>query len=349
MNLRTALRGGTAAFLMLAATACESNSTGPDQELVEGEITLNGSAGWAYADLDAANPLVTVANPSTDSNWDIAVNATSVMLNGGAAGPGGVVGYCICANESATDAQVMAFTAQGELADFTSVTSAAIPTDSTKWARESLTPVVTGWWSYNSSSHVVSADPSKVFYVRTAEGTAWAKLHVTALTGATQAHAGTVTVEYALQTATNGPFGATKTATVNVANGKQYFDLTTGTVSSAATDWDLAFEGYAIKVNGGASGSGQAGAVAAGTTFELATNASAVPAATFRGDTYAGVFAAHPWYRYNLDGTSHQIYPVFNVYLLKRGSTVYKVQITSYYGPAGETRRITLRYAQLEG
>ncbi|HEX2202039.1 MAG TPA: HmuY family protein [Longimicrobium sp.] len=343
------LLSGTLAALFLLA-ACDGSPTGGDgagePEVLT--VTLDGSAGWAYADLDAASPAIAVPNPGASTAWDLAVNATSVMLNGGEAGPGGVVGWCLCQNASATNAQVMAFTADGNLAAFTAATAAAAPADAAAWRADSLAPAIGGWWTYDPATHVVAADPSKVFLVRTAGGTAFAKLRVVALADAQRAHAGKVTFEYAVQPSAAAPLGETKRATVDVSGGRVYFDLAAGAVGTASA-WDLAFEGYGIRVNGGASGGGQAGAVAASEAFDAITDAAAPPATVFKGDSYGGIFKTRPWYRYNLTGSDHQVWPTFDVYFLKRGATMYKVQLTSYYGPAGETRRITLRYAKIAG
>lgn len=334
---------------LLVTSACDTPTGGDDDDTPQFlTVTLDGSAGWAYADLDAASPAMTVANPGTNADWDIAVNATNVMLNGGQAGPGGVLGWCLCQNESATNEQVQAFTAEGSLAAFTAVTATVAPADPAAWRVDSLTSAIAGWWSYNPATHVVAADPSKAWYVRTAGGTAFAKLRVVALADAQRAHAGKVTLEYAVQPSAGAPLGATRQTVVDVSGGRVYFDLSAGAVSTAA-QWDIALEGYDIRVNGGASGSGQAAAVAATESFAAITNAASPPASVFRGDSYGGVFKARPWYRYNLTGTDHQIWPTFNVYLLRRGERMYKVQLTSYYGPAGETRRITLRYARIAG
>jgi hypothetical protein len=350
LNRMLKMNRSTAALTsLLLLAACDGSPTATGDENPEVlTVTLDGSAGWAYADLDAASPAVTVTNPGQNTAWDIAVNATSVMLNGGQAGPGGVLGWCLCQNSAATDAQVQAFTAEASLAAFTAATAALAPTDASQWRPDSLASAITGWWSYNSATRVVAAVPAKVWYVRTAEGTGYAKLRVAALADAQRAHAGKVTLEYAVQTSAGAPLGPVKQATVDVSGGRVYFDLLTGAVSTAA-DWDLALEGYDIRVNGGASGGGQAGAVAATEPFEAITNAASPPATVFRGDSYGGVFKAHPWYRYNVTGSDHQVWPTFDVYLLRRGDTMYKVQLTSYYGPAGETRRITLRYARIAG
>ena len=75
-----------------------------------------------------------------------------------------------------------------------------------------------------------------------------------------------------------------------------------------------------------------------------------MPSQVYKSDTYAGVFGAKPWYRYNLDGVSHQLSPTFNVYLIRIGAEVYKVQLTSYYNPSnGDARHISFRYAKIAG
>lgn len=50
--------------------------------------------------------------------------------------------------------------------------------------------------------------------------------------------------------------GAVKTATVDARSGWVYFDLAAGAVSSQAGTWQIAFNRYNIKLNGGESGSG---------------------------------------------------------------------------------------------
>ena len=82
--------------------------------------------------------------------------------------------------------------------------------------------------------------------------------------------------------------------------------------------------------------------------WESITTAWVGVAAAYATDVYGGVFRTSPWHRYNLLG-DHRISPVYNVYLVRRGAVVYKVQVTNYYGPAGETRRISFRYEQIAG
>jgi len=335
--------------LALAATAgCSESAIGPT-EPEAGTLMVDASTGWTFVRLgDTATP-VTVTDPGTSTAWDVAFFGTSVMLNGGAAGPGGVTGHCLCQNRGVSDAQVLAMSPGSELVDFEAVTSAQVPSAEDAWVSDALTPAIAGWYAYNLQTHQVAADPSKAWKVRLAEATSpgYAKLHVVGIEGGSQARAGRVTIEYAVQTAAGAPFGATKTAVLDGTNGRVYFDFARGTVTDA-NDWDIALDGWAIRINGGASGPGRAGAVLAGESFATMTDAGDAPAQIYKGDVYGGVFDANRWYRYNLTG-SHDITPTFDVYLVRRGGVVYKVQLIGYYDPAGESRRITFRYAKIAG
>jgi hypothetical protein len=185
---------GLAVAVSLAAGCSGENGTdGPPQGATYDSITVDASAGWAAVRFGDPAVQVAVSDLASSDAWDIAFNATSVMLNGGDAGPGEVSGYCVCQNAAATDEALTNMTPASELADFLSVTSAQVPSDA---------------------------------------------------------------------------------------------------------------------------------------------------------DAFGEVFAASKWYRYNLEG-EHQIWPTYDVYLIRRGGVVYKVQITGYYSATGAARHITFRYAPL--
>jgi len=139
---------------------------------------------------------------------------------------------------------------------------------------------------------------------------------------------------------------------VTVAAGTpSYLDLSAGGPGTVAS-WDVGFQGWDILSNGGVSGSGSVkGVVDVATDFALidVPYAQTVPPQAYRGDLFSGAFALEPWYRYNITGSDNQIWPVFNVYLVRRGTAVYKVQLTGYYSAAGAPRNITIRYGQLAG
>ena len=336
-----------AGFLTLALAACDSDRiTDPPAPTDDRTITIDASSGWAFIALGDQARKVTVDDPATSTEWDMAFFATSVMLNGGDAGPGGVVAYCVCENADLTDQQVGELTAEDALAAFEAVTADHIPTDASAWETDALVPALQGWYTYDFQTHTVTPKPSRVWKLRLANGQSYAKLHVTGIEGATQASMGRVTIEYAVQPAKGAAMGEPQTATVEVPAGAHvYFSLTRGEVSDAS-DWDLLFEGWTIRLNGGVSGGGAAGAVVVDEPFDGITDASDM-GTLYQADRYGGAFAAHPWYRYNITGTDHQIWPTYDVYLVKRGSTVYKVQLISYYDQSGKSRQVTMRYARL--
>jgi hypothetical protein len=129
--------------------------------------------------------------------------------------------------------------------------------------------------------------------------------------------------------------------------------------ATASTEWDIGFSTTSVAINGGTAGP------AGMTAYCICQNASKTNeqflAATAEGEKAdfdavtsvpasavfsADVFANQRWYRYNLAG-DNRVTPTFDVYLLKRGTTVYKVQITNYYGPTGAPRQISFRFERI--
>ena len=330
------------AALALLATACSSDDVTAPPPPPEGSFTLDATQRWNYVSL--ADSAVVTPSPSANQSagWDIAFFATNATLNGGEAGPGGVTGFCICQNASASDAEVLAMTPESELADFESVTS--VPAGAT-FAPDALTPAMTGWFTAPGAAAV--ANPARVFLVRLADSVGYAKVHVTGISGATAASPGQVTLEYAVQASPTAALGTSRTLTVDVASGAKSIDLEAGAVTTSATDWDLRLDGFAIRVNGGISGPGKGGAALATESYAEITTAKTQDQA-YQIDRYAGVFGTNRYYRYNIAG-DNRISPTFDVYLIKRGSAVYKLQVISYYNAAGQPRHITFRYKQIAG
>jgi hypothetical protein len=331
--------------LTLALNACDETTLEPDPDPDPefSELTVDASAGWAFVNLDDEQA-VTVTDPSTSDVWDIGFFATSVMLNGGSAGPGDIQGYCLCQNDGASDADIMAMTAEAELEDFDSVDETAVPADENDWQSEALDPVIQDWYSYNPQTHVVSPEPDAVYLLKL-RGDAYGVLHVIEIETPAMAHAGTVTIEFAVQPTAGDALGEPDTLVADLSSGRVYLDLVASAFGSDA-EWDLAVEGYTFMTNGGVSGDGGVGAVATSEAFDDVTSASGAPASVYAGDAFGGVFAEHAWYKYNLDG-DHTIFPTFDVYLLRSGASVWKLQILNYYDDAGESRRISFRYAHL--
>lgn len=336
-----------AAALVLVGCDDPENPVGPSDEPAAREVMLDATADFAFLSLGEGE--VSVTDAASSGDWDLAFFGTSSMVNGGDAGPAGVRAYCLCANADASDGEVIGMTPEAALDDFETVSAADAPTDPDAWVEDELAPVINGWFDYDMESHTVSANPDAAWKLRGRDGDApvFARFRMVKLKGASRSDAGQVTFEVATQPA-GEEIGETETFTVDLSNGAiAFFDLGSGDVGSEA-DWDLRMEGFTIRLNGGVSGDGRAGAIATGEPFEEIDDPASEHPRAFRQDAFSGVFAQNPWYRYNLEG-NHQIWPLYDVYLVQRGDALHKVQLIGYYNEAGDARHITVRHAPLEG
>ena len=337
-----------AGLALIAAAACSDSTTEPSPPAETSEVTVDALVAPAYVRLGDPTSGVSVSNPSSSTEWDLSFFATGVTVNGGAAGPGGVTAFCLCDNASASVSELQAMTPANMLAEFDAVAEANIPATSS-FTADALSPAVSGWVTGAAASAAVT--PNKSWIIRRSTGgVILGKFRVTGVSGATATSAGSVTVEYSIQPSSGAAFGAVSTRTLDLASGPVYLDLANGPVS-ATSAWDLRLSGYEIRTNGGVSGTGGVSALIDDTTpFAQITSeyASFAPAVAYRSDSYGGVFVTSPWYMYNITGTDNQIWPNFNVYLIRRGNDVFKVQITSYYNLAGAARHITVRSVQLQ-
>ena len=307
-------------------------------------MTVVAADGYAYASLANGETVAPTPEPSASSAWDLAFFATTVTVNGGQAGPAGIAAHCICQNQGASNPDVLAMTSASELADFEAVGAADIPSASSAWSTDVLTPAIDGW--VTGAGAEASLVDGKFWKLRLDDGESFSKLRIASIEDMTATHAGTATIEYAVQETETSAFGPLRTITIDLAAGPVSVDLNANAIVSAAS-WDVRVEGYTIRVNSGVSGAGQAGAASPEEGEDFATLGSAVIAEqAYLADRYAGVFGEHPWYRYNLTG-AHGVHPTFDVYLVRRGSSVFKLQLLNYYGPAGQARHITFRYEQI--
>jgi len=322
-------------------SACSGErATGPDPiDSSVREATIS-AASPAYVALADGPTALTLADPSMSAAWDIALSATTITTNVSA----GVQVACLCGNAAATNTEVAAMTAVNQLAAFTAVTAVNIPVD-TVFRPDVFSPALSGWYTGTGSAAV--AAPSQLLLLRRGTTTAtFVKARVVAITPTAAGGPSGVTLEFAVQPSAGAPFGTTQT--VALTNGDR-FNFTAGALGTA-TAWDLQLDGGSLRLNSGASGTGSTVGISFAipfTTLDAAT-AGQVQSTTFRRDGFASQFGVKPWYRYNVTGSDMQIWPTFNVYLVKRGTVVYKVQLTGYYNLAGEPRHITVRSARLQ-
>ncbi len=342
-RLRRLTRTLIAASIPLLAAACASDDVIAAPPASAGEFTVNATSSWVYVSLRDSSLVVPQPSASESGAWDIAFSATNVTLNGGAAGPGGVAGACLCQNLSASNHAVVGMTPANQEAAFDTVS--AVPAG-LAFTADAMTPAISGWYAGVGSAAV--ADSGKTFLVRLSDSLSFAKVRVRSLQNPTATSAGRVTLEYAVQSSATAAFGPVRTLEIDLTTpGARNVDLNTGTLTTAANEWDLRFDGFTVRVNGGVSGPAKAAAAAATAGF-AATTSAAVQANAFRTDVYAGVFGTNRFYRYNI-GNDNRISPTFDVYFVKRGAVVYKLQIVNYYNAVGQARHITFRYEQIAG
>lgn len=340
MTVRSRILPVFAASLLAAACATD-NVIGVDPGATQGSFTVNASTGWVYVSLADSGLVTPVPSAGESANWDLAFFATNVTTNGGQAGPGGVTAACICQNASASGEQVLAMSPESELPDFDAVTS--VPAG-TVFVSDVLTPAITGW--YTGSGATAVADTTKSWLVRLADSSSFALVRVRGINGASASNPGIVTLEYRMQSSSAASLGPAQTFDVLATGGIQRVDLNTGTLSSTPSAWDIAVDGFNIRVNTGISGPGKGGA-AANTQSFAATTTAVTAANAYRPDAYAGIFGTNRYFRYNIAG-DHRISPTFDVYLIRRGTRTYKLQITSYYSTTGQSRNISFRWAELD-
>ena len=337
-----------AAVAVLAACN-EDEITNPDNTTPTQTITTDSAGTWVFLRLDDEAQKVTVPTPTASTGWHMGFNGTSVMLNGGAAGPGGVSGYCICQNATATNEQIAAMTPATELADFEAVTAEDIPA-AEEFITDDLNPAIFGWYNGTpGTSATVNAGQTFLISQGSGGSRLLGKFHVLSIASPTATSPGTVTIEWGMQSTPGGAF-TIDTAVLATDTGVVHVDLNANAAASAS-DWDLKIDGWMIQLNSGASGTGTWKALSAeGTPFATITKefAAGPPEQTFKTDVFSGVFASNRWYKYNITGTDNQIWPTYNVYLLSIGAEVYKVQLISYYNTGGSSRFITVRYARIQ-
>jgi hypothetical protein len=114
----------------------------------------------------------------------------------------------------------------------------------------------------------------------------------------------------------------------------------------AQTDWDMAFEGFDVFTNGGASGSGMSSAF--GPIDSSAFASSTMPEIPFlTADATGGAF--QKWYLYS-GAPEHVLWSRFHVFGVKEGARTWKVQVVTYYGQrdgAPIAGLYHIRYAEL--
>ncbi|SHL70462.1 HmuY protein [Chitinophaga jiangningensis] len=155
MKVLNKLTGISAVALALFLTSCsKSDDNSKTQPVVELKTTTvtNLAADTAnkgsYTLYSLADNKVIANADSASSKWDIGFKATSIIINGGVSGPGKAVGQVV----------------NGVFNNLTEAPATGYVTDSTS----NLT--FKSWYSYNATTHIISAVPGKVLIIKTPGG-----------------------------------------------------------------------------------------------------------------------------------------------------------------------------------
>lgn len=356
-------RAGVSVIALAAITlaGCESDSSGPTIDSTPGEVVIDASSTttFTYFSLDQGRT-VSVTDPQTDQSWDLAFRRFEIRTNSGVAGTKGVLGYNLAAAAPPTVEQVLTRTADNQLQPFLAVTAAQIPADA-QFQPDDLGPDFTSWFRAVSTSLIV-ANPQAVWKVRLAGGRGYAVVRVDSIlvTGvASQPSLGYLRLSYRLQT--GGALGPEqKVGGAVPAGGEVYFNLTTGqatTTLPAGCDWDFkATSRVELQVNNVTGCNGGTFPVDVTQQFAALTRADDAPKYASYLSRVSGPIPVSfddpkgP-FLYNIKPNPNGpplFSPTFNIYLVKVGDRVYKLQVLDYYNPAdGRSGFPKLRYARI--
>jgi hypothetical protein len=308
------------------------DTVGPgDSDAVTYTLDATSTTDFAYFSFSAGEE-ITVTDPASDSNWDMAFRRYEVKLNGGASGSAGVGAL--------------------DLGDVSFDDLTAIPDSVTAdhYAVDAVSYVVEGWYGYNPETHQTPAT-LRPFVLKTNEGE-YVKFRILEVVPSGMNALGTLAVEY--EVAASGSFsGVNDTIAVTENEGADIFiDFSAGstiadTDKDTDTNWDLLFDGYTAMVNGGVSGPGSCGVYPIYEEESDYGSIADVPAdmgASYPADSFDSAMSS--WWSY--DGQNHTVNATNRIYLVNTGDLVYKVQILGYYEPdSGDAAHITFQYEEL--
>ena len=344
------------------------------------DLNASDDQKWVYFSFEKGTT-VEVTNPRTTDNWDIAFNRYNIRTNGGVSG----IGEAEVVNTNSKDfaavtkAPVEGYQKDKEVTEYGRPAPGQTQPSVTKVEKN---PVISGtvrvenskgWYNYNppkQGENTPHFDITKYVYVlKTAKGGKYVKIQLTGYTKSDQPDkSGFITFTYDFLTEKEAAKPVEKVAldfsgnqeqekSLDATRGWKYFSLKNGEVTPAKPEedltWDIAFNGYYVRLNGGTSGKGKAEVVKVeGTNFAEIVEA---PKAGFAKDAqgkmnqgsfpnFTKVDASFSQYMSGGFGTKTGIIgldpskdpkvftPTNYIYVLKTADGTYaKVQVTDYY------------------
>lgn len=337
------------AGLSLAACEDEADPTGPDGggEAAINQVVTSQPINGTSNDTLVAFSLTKNAVVQKNEDWDILLRRYEIRLNSSAtagAATKNVTAYSMDNNKTKTDAEVLALTVDNTLSAFDAVRASSIPADNL-FSTDRLTENKYGYLNLGGAPTV---NASNYWKVKTSTG-AFALVRVSAITLPGNALTAAV-VESRLQT--GNTLGAVQTLTVTFAGAASINLATNSVVAANGCNWDIRINPQTFEMTTNAACNAGTYPGGSSPTFAAATSASDAPqyplyVSQLTGTIPNSVTDLSAPFRYNLANTQ-RLHPSFNIYLIKVGTKVYKLQVINYYNASGASGYPTVRAARIQ-
>ncbi len=293
-----------------------------------------------YYNLETGKKLSISDNEAVnDNSWHIAFKRSHIKVNGGEAGPSGIVGACIKPPVTASREEFIKLADEDWKKRFREVTT--IPED-LQLSSEGVEPGILEWRI--KKDNIFTAPPAKAWKLVLADGSSYAKMRVSKVSPDGE----TMTITYAYQAAKDAPIEDERSAVIEPGQGFSFARGACIAADQSGLDWDIRREGALLLLNSSVSGPGKAGALGSnkyGAMWDSVQNPS--DAVAFFTDEYGSLFRTPKWYRYNIDG-KHGIHPNGAVYVLRSKEGDFKVQVYDYFRHEGiGVGNLSIRYEKI--
>lgn len=347
----------TSTLVACGGSSSGDSGSGPVEEIpavTQFSVDSTSNEDFVYFRLDDLSEPVTISEPSTSTDWDIGFRRTGIILNGGASGSGEVAGALAVAQDTFYDADgnpdANAFLNalpenEGQVAFSQAIDTATLTfvEDSNESAIAGYnTPAAMGWYNYDMTTHIVSANSDAHWIVRSAAGDSFAIINVTDLSSVGRVM-DSITLGFDIQAVGASAFSGSvieKTFT-GLSQGAVCYDFDADSTGDCSdSDWDLRIDpSFEIWLNSGVYGKQNGGSFGALDDMSAYSSGAQVP--HWSVDSTSGVFSQNLWYAYDLQG-QHKLWPNYRVYVIKAADSFYKFQVQSYYDESGTSAVLTV-------
>lgn len=337
---------------LLGACNGETTATGPNTNGTESPINTIVTSGPLNAssnDTLIAFSLATNSVVPRTGDWDILLRRYEIRLNSPAtagASTKNVTAYSLNNAKTLTDAQVLALTVDNTLSAFDAIRASSVPSDGS-FGTDRLIENKNGYLNLGGAP---SANPSAYWKVKTANGGS-ALFHATAITLSASFAFTSVTYEVRVQNGTT--LGAPVSLTVPLGTAPvSYSIVTNSVVTPNGCNWDIQINPNTFDMITNSACNVATYPGGSSPTFATATSASDAPQYLNYITELTGVIPNSVTdltapFRYNLLNTQ-RLHPSFNIYLIKSGTRVYKLQVINYYSASGASGFPTIRAARIQ-